>query len=107
MAPDFEAASKKLKSNDPPVALIKVDCTVEKETCDKFGVKGFPSLKIFRNGVNAQDYAGPRDKDGIIKFMRGQTGPSARELKTEADFEKFTSTDENVVVGESYLFYFI
>jgi protein disulfide isomerase family A protein 3 len=99
MAPDFEAAAKKLKTNDPPVALVKVDCTVEKEACDKFGVKGFPTLKIFRNGVNAQDYDGPRDQAGIIKFMRGQTGPSAKEIKTTAEFEKFVSSDENVVIG--------
>ncbi|KAK6731806.1 hypothetical protein RB195_007954 [Necator americanus] len=81
MAPEFEKASTKLKNNDPPITLIEVDCTVEKTTCDKFGVKGFPTLKIFRHGLEAQSYEGPRDADGIIKYMRGQAG------------------DENAVVG--------
>ena len=31
--------------------------------------------------------------------MRGQSGPSAKELKTQAEFDKFTGGDESVVVG--------
>ena len=30
-------------------------------------------MKIFRNG-NVMDYNGPRDKDGIVNFMRKQVG---------------------------------
>ncbi|PIO62957.1 thioredoxin [Teladorsagia circumcincta] len=100
MAPEFDKAATKLKANDPPITLIKVDCTVEKSTCDKFGVKGFPTLKIFRNGLEAQSYDGPREADGIVKYMRGQAGPSAKELKTVEEFKKFIGGDENAVVGE-------
>ncbi|PAV66762.1 hypothetical protein WR25_10495 [Diploscapter pachys] len=99
LAPEFDKAAIKLKANDPPVSLIKVDCTTEKETCGKFDVKGFPTLKIFRHGAAAQDYDGPRDADGIVKYMRGQSGPSAKELKTQAEFDKFTGGDESVVIG--------
>ena len=67
LAPEYERAATKLKSNDPPIALVKVDCTTEKTTCDKFGVSGFPTLKIFRNGEMSGDYEGPRESDGIIK----------------------------------------
>ncbi|WKX89358.1 hypothetical protein Q1695_008756 [Nippostrongylus brasiliensis] len=99
MAPEFDKAATKLKANDPPITLIKVDCTVEKTTCDKFGVKGFPTLKIFRNGVEAQSYDGPREAEGIVKYMRGQAGPSAKELKTVEEYKKFVDGDENAVVG--------
>ncbi|CAD6184210.1 unnamed protein product [Caenorhabditis auriculariae] len=99
MAPEYDRAATKLLRNDPPIALVKVDCTTEKSVCDKFGVKGFPTLKIFRNGAAAQDYDGPREADGIVKYMRGQSGPSSREIKTVADFEKFTGGDDNVVLG--------
>jgi len=61
LAPEYEKAATKLKSNDPPVALAKVDCTSEKATCDKFGVSGFPTLKIFRKGEVSSDYDGPRE----------------------------------------------
>lgn len=48
--------------NDPPIALVKVDCTeAGKDTCGKFGVTGYPTLKIFRGGEVSQDYNGPRE----------------------------------------------
>jgi len=41
---------------------LKVDCTeAGKDTCSKFGVSGYPTLKIFRNGVVSKEYNGPRD----------------------------------------------
>lgn len=46
---------------------FKVDCTAEKATCDKFGVGGFPTLKIFRHGEVSAEYDGPREAEGIVK----------------------------------------
>ncbi|GMT00223.1 hypothetical protein PENTCL1PPCAC_22397 [Pristionchus entomophagus] len=99
LAPEFDKAAPKLKANDPPIALVKVDCTIEKDTCQQFGVSGYPTLKIFRNGQLAQDYDGPREADGIIKYMRGQAGPSAKEITNLKEYEKFIAQDDNAVVG--------
>jgi len=99
MAPEFDKAATKLKTNDPPVALVKVDCDSEKDLCQKYSVSGYPTLKIFRKGQLSGDYDGPREADGIAKYMRGQSGPSARELKSVAEFEKFIADDDLSVVG--------
>ncbi|KAL3080297.1 hypothetical protein niasHS_012402 [Heterodera schachtii] len=99
LAPEYEKAATKLKNNDPPIPLIKVDCTAEKETCDKFGVSGFPTLKIFRKGHVSSEYDGPRDAEGIVKYMRGQAGPSSKELKSISDFDKFVDGDDVSVIG--------
>ena len=49
--PEFEKAAAVLKANDPPVTLAKVDCTEGgKDTCGRFSVSGYPTVKIFRNG---------------------------------------------------------
>lgn len=51
-----------MRSDDPPIVLAKVDCTeAGKETCSKYSVSGYPTLKIFRNGEMASEYNGPRD----------------------------------------------
>uniref|UniRef100_A0AC34PWC8 Protein disulfide-isomerase n=1 Tax=Panagrolaimus sp. JU765 TaxID=591449 RepID=A0AC34PWC8_9BILA len=99
LAPEYEKAATKLKNNDPPIPLIKVDCTVEKATCDKFGVGGFPTLKIFRHGQVTNDYDGPREAEGIVKYLRGQAGPSAKDLESVAEFEKFVDNEDVSVLG--------
>jgi len=49
------------------VNVAKVDCTAVEETCSRFGVRGFPSLKLFRGGV-MYDYRGPRDLEALQAF---------------------------------------
>merc|ERR1739848_106264 len=38
------------KHADDDWNVVKVDCTVEKATCKKHGVKGYPTLKAFVDG---------------------------------------------------------
>lgn len=76
MAPAYEEAAGRLLSHQPPVSLAKVDCTAHGQVCQDQGVRGYPTLKIFRKGT-ASDYGGPRDADGIVKYMLEQIGSSA------------------------------
>ena len=39
---------------------LQVDCTANTNTCNKYGVSGYPTLKIFRDGEEAGAYDGPR-----------------------------------------------
>lgn len=100
LKPEYAKAAEELKVNDPPIHLVKVDCTeAGKDTCSKHSVSGYPTLKIFRDGEVSQDYNGPRDAAGIVKYMRAQVGPSSKELDTQADFDKFTSNNDVSVIG--------
>lgn len=63
MAPEYEKAAKELSQRTPPIPLAKVDATVENEIATRFGVTGYPTLKIFRKG-KVFDYNGPREKYG-------------------------------------------
>lgn len=49
------------------MSIGKVDCTAEKKLCNRFDVRGYPTLKYFRDG-DFQDYPLGRDKDSIITF---------------------------------------
>ena len=49
---------------DPSSVLcicLWVDCTAEKSTCKKFGVSGYPTLKVFKNGEFSSEYNEGRD----------------------------------------------
>lgn len=99
LAPEYETAATALVKNDPPVALAKIDCTVETKICGKYGVSGYPTLKIFKNGEFAEDYNGPREAGGIVSTMRSKAGPSYRVLESLADYEKFLGHSDHSIIG--------
>jgi len=100
LKPEFAKAATTLKANDPPVTLAQVDCTeAGKDTCGRFSVSGYPTVKIFRNGELSQDYNGPREAGGIIKHMRSQVGPASKECTTEEELKSLLAKPEVVVVN--------
>jgi len=99
LAPQYETAATELLGNDPPIPIAKVDCVGDgKETCGKYGVSGYPTLKIFRNGEFSQEYDGPRDSKGIVSYMKKNSGPSSVELKDYKALEKKLGNSEEIVV---------
>uniref|UniRef100_A0A8B9XIG6 Protein disulfide-isomerase A3 n=1 Tax=Bos mutus grunniens TaxID=30521 RepID=A0A8B9XIG6_BOSMU len=76
-----------------------VDCTANTNTCNKYGVSGYPTLKIFRDGEESGAYDGPRTADGIVSHLKKQAGPASVPLKSEEEFEKFISDKDASVVG--------
>lgn len=99
LTPEYEKAATTLKKSDPPVTLAKVDATVHGSLASKFGVTGYPTLKIFRNGVESGPYEGPRTASGIVKYMEKQSQPASRNLESVADAEKFLGGSDYAVVG--------
>lgn len=99
LAPEYEKAATTLLKNDPPVPLAKVDCTASTDLCGKYGVSGYPTLKIFRGGEVAEDYNGPRDADGIVRTMKSKAGPSSKILESVEMAETFLSRPDAAFVG--------
>ncbi|KAI8531353.1 hypothetical protein RHMOL_Rhmol11G0129900 [Rhododendron molle] len=102
LAPEYEKAASLLSSNDPPVILAKVDANEEKNKglASEFDISGFPTIKILRNGgKDIQDYKGPRDAEGIVAFLKKQSGPASREIKSVEDATALVDDKKIVVVG--------
>lgn len=60
------------------VVIGDVDCTIEKDLCSKFGVRGYPTIKYF-TGATAADgdkYEGGRSFGDLKKFVEENLGPS-------------------------------
>ena len=64
LAPDYTKAARDLEKHNIPLA--KVDATQETELAEKYGVSGYPTLKVMRAGKD-YDYTGPRERYG--KFI--------------------------------------
>lgn len=63
LAPEYESAAKILAEHTPPVPLAMVDATEETQLANRFAIDGYPTLKVFHNGL-AYDYEGPRSANG-------------------------------------------
>jgi len=93
LAPEYKKAAAVLGKLDPPLHLAMVDATEERELAERYGVRGFPTLKFIRNG-DATDYEGGRTEKDIVSFMKKKTGPPAQEVKSKADLDKIVSSNE-------------
>jgi len=67
LAPEWSKAATNLKGQ---VKVAKVDATANTRVASKYGVKGYPTIKVFLPGEKQRpdDYNGPRDADGITNF---------------------------------------
>ncbi|KAM7507758.1 hypothetical protein LguiA_018211 [Lonicera macranthoides] len=95
LAPEYAKAASILNHNDPPIILAKIDATDAKNRVLKkeFDIKGYPTIKIFKNGgQNVEDYEGSRDADGIVAYLKKQLVGSDIE---DADEESLQYGDYN------------
>ncbi|KAI9484602.1 thioredoxin-like protein [Zychaea mexicana] len=95
LAPEYDSAATTLKEDD--IKLGKVDCTVNQDLCQEYEVRGYPTIKVFRNGETA-DYKGARKADGIVSYMQKQAAPAVTDLDAD-NFAKFKESDRVVVVA--------
>lgn len=99
----YEKAASSLSSHDPPVLLAKVDANDDKnrELASQFNIQGFPTIKILRNGGKViQEYKGPREANGIVDYLKKQSGPASTEIKSVDDASVFVGDNKVVIVSD-------
>jgi len=74
LAPVYEQVGAEL-SQIPSIVIAKIDAT-NNDINPLFGIKGFPTIKLFRSNdkQNPIDYEGDRTKDDLIEFIQKNSG---------------------------------
>ena len=54
LEPEYAAAAGVLKEGDDNIFLGSVDATEHSELAQKFGVRGYPTIKFFRGGKDSE-----------------------------------------------------
>jgi len=75
MKPDWDSLAEEFASSEK-VLIADVDCTTTgKSLCEKYGVKGYPTIKYFNPpDESGEDYKGGRDLAALKKFA-SELGP--------------------------------
>ncbi len=71
MAPHFEAAAQRFAQR---ARFAKVNSDEEGELATRFGVRGIPTLLVFRNGREIARQAGAMDSGGLTRWLTGALG---------------------------------
>merc|ERR1711994_373409 len=98
LAPEYAKAAGILAEKDSPIKLAKVDATEESSVAEKFEVRGYPTLKFFKNG-KAMEYGGGRTADTIVSWVEKKTGPPAKTLASVEDAKAYADGKSVAIIG--------
>jgi len=68
MAPAWDQLAKAFE-DDEHVSIGRVDCTLDRDLCSTHGVRGYPSLLLFSNGMKEEKYQGGRDFKELFAYV--------------------------------------
>eukprot|EP00735_Rhodelphis_limneticus_P011753 TRINITY_DN4891_c0_g1::TRINITY_DN4891_c0_g1_i1::g.906::m.906 TRINITY_DN4891_c0_g1::TRINITY_DN4891_c0_g1_i1::g.906 ORF type:complete len:301 (+),score=39.03,sp/Q8NBS9/TXND5_HUMAN/36.49/2e-36,sp/Q8NBS9/TXND5_HUMAN/30.66/3e-33,sp/Q8NBS9/TXND5_HUMAN/39.45/5e-19,Thioredoxin/PF00085.15/9.4e-10,Thioredoxin/PF00085.15/1.3e-23,Thioredoxin_8/PF13905.1/16,Thioredoxin_8/PF13905.1/0.085 TRINITY_DN4891_c0_g1_i1:84-986(+) len=70
IGPTWERLAQDMQSI-PDVSIALVDCTVHHDVCTSQAIWGYPTLKIFKDGVAAEPYSGQRTLGELRDYAMG------------------------------------
>jgi FKBP-type peptidyl-prolyl cis-trans isomerase FklB len=87
LAPEWKKAAAELDGFERKgvgVSLADIDATANHVAKTEFEISGFPTIKFFRPGSkgphDAEDYTGPREAKGIVKYVKDLAKPVVPKL---------------------------
>ncbi|CDS01098.1 hypothetical protein [Sporisorium scitamineum] len=93
LVPDYTRVAAQL---DGVVKMASIDCDDDKNkpTCGKYGIQGFPTLKLFPPTKKRlpKDYQGPRSAKDIAAYMVDALPMGAKKLKAE-ELQEYVEND--------------
>ncbi|KAF9076692.1 protein disulfide isomerase [Rhodocollybia butyracea] len=90
------------------VRLAQINCAVHGDLCEAHGVKGYPEMNIYKDGVFVETFKGARDSERLTEFIKRHAPPpppeaELQELEPEtlASSANFNPSGDVLVLDES------
>ncbi|PWU93918.1 protein disulfide isomerase 2 [Trypanosoma cruzi] len=96
LAPEWEKAAKEIPSG---AVMVDVDCTKESNLAQKYSIKGFPTIILFRDGKEVEHYKGGRKSSDIVNYVKANLGTAVVHVETAEELEKLREEHNAVCVG--------
>jgi len=100
LAPVWDELGEAMK-NQKDVVIAKVDADAHRDLGTRFGVSGFPTLKLFKKGGDVAaptDFNGGREIDDLVKFVNENTGANGRVAKAATKVTVLTPDNFDQIV---------
>jgi protein disulfide-isomerase A6 len=102
LEPEWSDAATKLKGE---VKVGKVDATVEQRLGSRFGIRGYPTIKMFPTGPksdsNAEDYEAARDAATIVSWALEKKNlykpiSKVEQITSQEDFDQVCTNQRGI-----------
>merc|ERR1712025_1318240 len=60
LAPVWKEFAQRMKDNGGHIKVAKFDCTLNRDVCSREGVRGYPTVRIYRADGRNYTFTGPR-----------------------------------------------
>jgi thioredoxin len=76
---------REAEARDGRLALAKIDVDANPGLADRYGIRGIPAVKAFRNGHVVDEFVGVRPPQSVAAFLDGLLAPSEASRLVEAE----------------------
>jgi len=99
VAPEYNQAAQILTETNPEIKLCKADFSGQKDLMNQYNILGFPIFRLYVKGnPEPIECRSCRTSQGIIRWLRKQTGSPSTEINSVEDFDKYITNNQNVAV---------
>ena len=87
LAPKYSALARRTKAEEKGIPVAKIDATENADLAQKYGITGYPSLKLFSKGEPI-DYKGAREEEPMFKWLKSRSEPRAKLIENVSELDQ-------------------